>query len=39
MPLNARVLTMVREIEQGQRRAAWENLRALEPLATARLPA
>jgi 2-dehydropantoate 2-reductase len=39
MPLNARATTMVREIEQGERRAAWDNLRSLEALAKARLPA
>jgi 2-dehydropantoate 2-reductase len=39
MPLNARVAAMVREIERGERRAAWDNLRALEGLANARLPA
>jgi 2-dehydropantoate 2-reductase len=38
MPLNARVATMVGEIERGERQAAWENLRALEALADARLP-
>src|SRR5579875_3018542 len=38
MPLNARVATMVAEIERGERRADWANLRALERLANARLP-
>jgi 2-dehydropantoate 2-reductase len=39
MPLNARVAAMVGEIERGERQAAWANLRALEDLASARLPA
>ncbi|HZR97262.1 MAG TPA: ketopantoate reductase C-terminal domain-containing protein [Chloroflexota bacterium] len=39
MPLNARVAAVVAEIERGERRAAWDNLRALEGLASARLPA
>ena len=39
MPLNARVAAMVGEIERGERQAAWANLRALEDLANARLPA
>jgi hypothetical protein len=38
MPLNGQVATMVREIERGERRASWDNLRALEPLANAGLP-
>jgi 2-dehydropantoate 2-reductase len=38
MPLNGRVAEMVQEIEAGRRRASWDNLRALEPLANARLP-
>jgi 2-dehydropantoate 2-reductase len=39
VPLNSRVAEMVAEIEAGQRAAAWDNLRTLEPLAAARLPA
>jgi 2-dehydropantoate 2-reductase len=38
MPLNARVAVMVAEIERGERPTAWDNLRALEGLAAARLP-